>query len=215
LNLTNTIFPVLTFYHRFNLSVSSCSNSGWSTVYDYIYLEVSTNGGSNWTQLQSWQGSNVSWTFEQFNLTNYRSDKVKIRYRISSLNPCGAIADGAYLDDVCFYDLTPNYINLNLKLLLEGMYDPGINEMASQDTFKVYLRNVNSPYNLRDSAKGVISPFTFSGQFYFHNAPTGNYHLVIKHRNSIETWSKSGGVSLVKGDGLVCIGSSENGIFKN
>lgn len=201
LNLTNTNFPVLTFFHRYNLWAASCYQQ--PVVYDYIYLEISTNGGFNWSQLRSWQGTNVSWNFEQFDLSSYRTDKVKIRYYISSHNACGGNADGAYLDDVCFYDLSPNYINLNLKLLLQGMYDNVTNEMSMQDTFKVYLRNLNAPYQLRDSAKGVISPFSHSGQFYFKNAPSGTYHIVVKHRNSIDTWSRSGGVALVRGDGQV------------
>lgn len=199
LNLSNTIFPVLTFFHKYNLWASGC---GGAPTYDNIYLEISTNGGFNWILLNPtpWQGTNNSWTQAQFDLSNYKSDKVKIRYRISSHNGCGSSADGASFDDVSIYDFDPSYINLNLKVILEGMYNSGTNEMSMQDTLKVYLRNASNNA-LRDSAKGVISPFTLSGQFYFLNAPTGNYRLVIKHRNSIETWSKS--VNLVRGDGSV------------
>jgi hypothetical protein len=34
---------------------------------------------------------------------------------------------------------------------------------------------------------------TFSGSFIFANAANGTYYIHLKHRNSIETWSKSGG----------------------
>lgn len=198
LNLSNTISPVLTFFHRYSLAVGNCC---CFTDYDYINLEISTNGGFNWTQLQSWQGSNLSWTFEQFDLSNYRTDKVKIRYHLTSHNHCGYSADGAYLDDVCIYDLSPNYINLNLKALIEGFYNPETDEMAIQDTLTVFLRNATSLYTFRDTAKCVFSPFTFAGQLFFKKPPTGNYFLVVKHRNSIETWSKP--VYLVRGDGSV------------
>lgn len=43
---------------------------------------------------------------------------------------------------------------------------------------------------------------SFSGIFNFINAPTGTYYIVVKHFNSIETWSKTGGESLVN-DGTV------------
>ncbi|MBX7042009.1 MAG: hypothetical protein K1X85_03810 [Ignavibacteria bacterium] len=200
-DLTNTVFPVVSFFHKYGLWAAGCS--GQPVVYDYIYFEISTNGGFTWTQLRSWQGSNVTWTNELFDLTNYRTDKVKIRYRISSHNACIGNADGAYFDDFCISDFTPNYINLNLKVLFEGMYDPITDIMSMQDTVTVFLRNTTAPYTFRDTCKGVISPFTHSGQFYFHKPPTGNYHIVVRHRSTIETWSKPGGVHLVKGDGSV------------
>ncbi|MBV6478420.1 MAG: hypothetical protein HGGPFJEG_01175 [Ignavibacteria bacterium] len=208
LNLSKTNFPVLTFYHRYSLASPICN---YTQYYDYIYLDVSTNGGFTWVALPPqpplnqppWHGSNNTWTSEQFDLSNYKSDKVKIRYRISSHNGCGSSADGASFDDVSIYDFNPAYINLNLKLLFEGMFDSGANEMAIQDTVTVFLRNAASPYTIKDTAKGVISPFTLSGQFYFHKPHTGNYYIVVNHRNTIVTWSKNGGVYLVKGDGSV------------
>lgn len=200
LDLSKTISPKLELFNRYSLAVGNCC---CNTDYDYLYLQISTDGGFNWTTLEFWQNTNLAWTQRQYDLTNYRTNKVKIRYYISSYNHCGYTADGAYLDDVCFTDLNPAYINLNLTALIEGFYDTGNNEMARQDTLTVYLRNASSPYAYRDTAKCAISPFTFNGQFYFKRPPTGNYYIVVKHRNSIETWSKSGGEHLIKGDGSV------------
>ncbi|MBK9332720.1 MAG: SBBP repeat-containing protein [Ignavibacteria bacterium] len=64
-----------------------------------------------------------------------------------------------------------------------------------QDTIRVYIRNSASPYNILDSSKGVNEYSSFL-QFmyvysYFENASSsGTYYLVLKHRNSIETWSR-------------------------
>jgi hypothetical protein len=40
---------------------------------------------------------------------------------------------------------------------------------------------------------------TLTGYFIFKNAPSGTYYIQISHRNSIETWSKSGGESMTRG----------------
>ncbi len=80
---------------------------------------------------------------------------------------------------------------LQLTSLIEGMYDSGANLMVS-DTTKVYLRNSASPYDLVDSAKGVLGT-NGTGTFNFINAVSGvNYYIVVSHRNSIDTWSNTG-----------------------
>jgi hypothetical protein len=59
------------------------------------------------------------------------------------------------------------------------------------DTVRVYLRNATSPYAVVDVAKANISS-SGSGTFMFPNAANGvNYYIELKHRNSIETWSKT------------------------
>ena len=65
--------------------------------------------------------------------------------------------------------------------------------MNIQDTVKAYLHTNSSPFNTIDSAISAIDPVSFTGSFKFFNAPDGTYYIVIKHRNTIETWSKSGG----------------------
>ncbi len=58
-----------------------------------------------------------------------------------------------------------------------------------KDTVRVFLRRANSPYNIIDSAKSVMDSLGKSN-FAFNNIPTGqSFYIVVKHRNSIETWS--------------------------
>jgi hypothetical protein len=81
---------------------------------------------------------------------------------------------------------SPN-ITLNLTVFIQGFYNAGINSQIG-DTIYAYLRNSISPYGLADQTKAAVS----SGgtvQLKFGNALSGNYYLVVKHRNSIETWS--------------------------
>ena len=60
------------------------------------------------------------------------------------------------------------------------------------DTAKVYLRNATSPYAIVDSTKSLLNS-SGAGTFTFSYPVNGvSYFIVIKHRNSIETWSSSG-----------------------
>jgi len=85
---------------------------------------------------------------------------------------------------------SPN-ITLNLTMFIEGFYNAGSNSQVS-DTITVELRKSISPFAIVDVAKAVV---TSSGNalLKFGDAPSGQYYIVVKHRNSIETWSKSGG----------------------
>ncbi|MBK8550021.1 MAG: hypothetical protein IPL53_02760 [Ignavibacteria bacterium] len=79
-------------------------------------------------------------------------------------------------------------LTLNLTAFMEGFYDPVSNNMVS-DTACLYLRNNTIPYNIIDSSKGILSS-AGTGAFIFSNGVSStDYYLVIKHRNSIETWS--------------------------
>ena len=89
--------------------------------------------------------------------------------------------------------------NVGITVIPEGFYDAGMNKLSMKDTVRAYLRNISSPYAKVDSAKAVIDSLTFTGNFSFLNVATGTYYLALNHRNSIETWSKPGGESIVKG----------------
>ncbi|MDQ3193385.1 MAG: integrin alpha [Bacteroidota bacterium] len=89
-------------------------------------------------------------------------------------------------------------ITINLTLFIEGFYDPSLDLQVS-DTLKVYLRNIISPFNKVDSAAAVVSS-NGSVILHFGNAPSGTYYIVVTHRNSIDTWSKSGGEILTSGN---------------
>lgn len=89
------------------------------------------------------------------------------------------------------------YININLTVIPEGKYDSTLNVLSQKDTISAFLRSSSAPFNIIDSSKGAIDTLSFSGTFSFYNSPAGNYYLTVKNRQCIETWSKSGGESLV------------------
>jgi photosystem II stability/assembly factor-like uncharacterized protein len=84
---------------------------------------------------------------------------------------------------------------LTLKVLIEGMWS-GTNV---PDVIPVTLRNVTSPYAIVDGASGM-NDAAGNVSLQFGNVVNGTpYYIVVDHRNSIETWSKSGGETFVAG----------------
>jgi len=79
-------------------------------------------------------------------------------------------------------------ISVNLNIGIEGFWN-GTTQVS--DTVTVELRSSTSPYNTIDSNKTVITSGTGYGSIEFLSAPTGSYYIVVKHRNSLETWSSS------------------------
>ncbi len=83
--------------------------------------------------------------------------------------------------------------NFNISAVPEGFYNSSTNSLNAKDTVRAFLRSASSPYNIIDSSKALIDSVSFTGSFKFNTAPSGTYYVVIKHRNSIETWSRSSG----------------------
>lgn len=87
---------------------------------------------------------------------------------------------------------------INIKVTTEGLYDSINNRNKIRDTVTAYLRNISPPYSIIDSSSALIDSISLTGKFYFKNAPTGTYYIHLKHRNSLEIWSKSDGISFLK-----------------
>ncbi len=88
--------------------------------------------------------------------------------------------------------INDNYIpskDLQLTALIDGLYNPSINQMVS-DSARVFMRGASSPFAIVDSCIAVLDN-NGNGIFEFKNVGNSeNYYLIVKHRNSIETWSK-------------------------
>lgn len=94
-------------------------------------------------------------------------------------------------------------INANCKMLMQGIYDQSTDMLARMDTVTAYLRETFAPYAVVDSAKAPIDSLTFSGNFYFTNAPNSTYYLEMSHFNCIKTWSTSGGIPMISNSALI------------
>jgi hypothetical protein len=101
-------------------------------------------------------------------------------WRVASINSGG---QGNFSNAFTF--TTQQTMFLSLKVFLEGFYN-GTTQVT--DTIKVYLAQATSPFTFRDSSTVVLSN-SGSSSLSFGKAPNGNYYVVVKHRNHIETWS--------------------------
>lgn len=78
---------------------------------------------------------------------------------------------------------------LNLKVLIQGFYN-NLNNNMIQDSVRVFIRSISSPYEIEDSSLTILSS-TGDGLFGFNNISNGvNYYIELIHRNSILTWSR-------------------------
>lgn len=137
---------------------------------------LSTNNGTNWVAFN-----------EGFS---------PVPYVYSLLATSNFIYAGTWAASVWSRGLTAA---AQVKVIIEGHYNKANGKLNKRDTLRAYLRNITSPFAIVDSARSVIDSITFTGSFLFSNAPSGTYYIQIKHRNSIETWSKPGGQSYTLG----------------
>ena len=94
----------------------------------------------------------------------------------------------------------PVFANLTVKAFLQGFYlgggqmtavlDP-ISKPTVCDSVTVSLAQGTPPFTILSSVKSVLSTtgtgvFSFPGSF-----ANGSYYIVVNHRNSMETWSRS------------------------
>ncbi|MEO8211430.1 MAG: SBBP repeat-containing protein, partial [bacterium] len=156
------------------------SSAGSGTGTDYATIKYNPSGIEQWVQRYNGPGNS--------------SDKTNSLSVDASGNVyvAGVSAGSTTGDDFATikYSQTGSSLTLNLTVFIEGFYNPASNNLIS-DTARVYLRNASAPYNTIDSSKKLLSS-AGTGAFLFSNAANGvNYYLMVKHRNSIETWSSS------------------------
>ncbi|MBK7173708.1 MAG: hypothetical protein IPH84_10855 [Bacteroidales bacterium] len=89
----------------------------------------------------------------------------------------------------------------NLQLFLEGLYTAGTGNRKAQDEsgnhfagpvsdeITVELANGSMPYETVYTANNVLLYTNGKCAFSIPAELTGSYYIVVKHRNSIETWS--------------------------
>ena len=98
-NLQNTLTRTVDL----TAAKTSASVSAWTKYdieagYDYLYGEVSTNGGVNWTQVgNAIDGSSV-WKQISYDLSTYKGSVVQFRFRYATDG--GYTEDGPFLDDL-------------------------------------------------------------------------------------------------------------------
>jgi len=182
----DNIHPTLAFSPTGNIyAVWADSRERQSPNYDSLHMNVyisrSTDDGVTWSpDLKINSGSNIPTISNETSCVNIKSDGVIDTVLITYTK----------VRDVNILPIT----HLDLTLFIEGFYNAVSNSMV-QDTLWVYLHNNFSPYSIVDSSVSYLSSIG-QATFTFTNAAEGvNYYIRTKHRNALETWSKSPGQS--------------------
>ncbi|MDQ3020781.1 MAG: S8 family serine peptidase [Bacteroidota bacterium] len=176
---------------------------------DSLEIQVSSNSGSSYSTLVRLWGNNVNgnlntraqlgsvytapnteWAAKKYSLPA-GTNKIKFRAR-------SGFGNNLYLDSICIINSTAP-VPATITLAQEGFYNTSTLKLNIRDSVSIYLRNSTVPFAIADSGKIIVDSVTLSGSLTFNTASTGTYYVVVRHRNSIETWSKSGGESYVKG----------------
>ncbi len=97
-------------------------------------------------------------------------------------------------------NILPSASELKLKVFIEGFYNTATNVMIG-DTMRAYIRNNFAPYSIVDSGKAFFNSTGNATMTFTHVSNAVNYYIQLKHRNALETWSKSAGQSFA-GDSL-------------
>ena len=161
--------------------------SGTVTLtFNYAAAEQAANG-NNGVRAKRWNSSLSSWEYALPSQTNPTSTSVTV----PSVTNYGAWALG--MDSTA----------LSLKVFLEGYYTGG-NTMSAVlfnnhfstdptacDSVRIELHPASNPETISAFAKTILHT-NGNAQLIFPPYVVGNaYYLVIRHRNSLETWSKN------------------------
>ena len=122
IDLTNLSSASLEFWQKYDLE------SG----YDYGYVEITSDGGTTWTQLKSNTGTLSTWTKVKLDLSACAGKTVKLRFKLTADND--TTSDGWYIDDVSVYgssaesgwlkpDITSGTIQPNQSKTITLTYD--------------------------------------------------------------------------------------------
>ncbi len=102
------------------------------------------------------------------------------------------------------YEEVVNAKSLNVKVYLEGLFDLGLGMMRAvqdengdhygptiADNITIELHSSTSPYELMFAFSDINLSTNGNCNINLVQSFTGSYYIVVKHRNSIETWSAS------------------------
>ncbi len=202
--------PELSFWHWYDIQNHrdggnikiSLDGVNWTLISPVGgYPEIATWNNSGIPDEPCYNETSEGWKLTSFILPVLSGQQFTIRWHLGSDNI--TTRPGWYLDDVMGFGFAPivtNPATVNLKVFLEGLFNPVTHRM-----FKAQDANGNAfPGLIADKVQILFADPTYPYSVHYTvsdadlnqdgscavTAPlSGSYYLVVKHRNSIETWS--------------------------
>lgn len=170
----------------------------FTSIKRYFDIEPSNNSGLNATFRFKYDESELGANNENL-LTLYRSTNFGTNWTSRGGAPDASNNQITLTNINAFSRWTANSDNYNalIGVAMQGFYNASTNRLNMKDTIRVYLRNASTPYAIVDSAINTIDSVLLSAKLVFPSLTPGTYYLQLKHRNSIETWSKAGGETYI------------------
>ncbi|MEP7263939.1 MAG: PKD domain-containing protein [Bacteroidota bacterium] len=196
------------FKLKFDVAYQLFSNS--PTYLDSLSVLISTNCGSSFSTIYVKPGSSLAtvpgtggsftptpaqWRTDSIDLSSYFGQSILLSF----MNH-GHFGNNIYIDNVNLGGSNP-FVTLNLKLFLEGYYDATsntmtpavdpVNQPTAGDTVDVKLAASTSPYSFIYSDRKVVATNGTVKVTFPLAALNNSYYVVVRHRNTLETWSKN------------------------
>ncbi len=182
------------------IAVSNTKNSNVSELSDYLnrYWTLTVNGVTT-------PSYDAVFTYLPADVVGTESQLSGAVYASSAWTNLGAVNADAHTFTASAQTVGGEFTakafissgDVTVKVIPQGFYNAS-GYLNGIDTIRVLLANAATPYAIADSADVVLDSLTFSATATFSTAASGSYYVVIKHRNSVETWSASG-VAFTKG----------------
>lgn len=95
------------------------------------------------------------------------------------------------LSDKLYYN-QESLKSLFVKIAIQGLYNSAADKLNMKDSLTVLLRRSTAPYDIIETYKRTIDSVTLYCVCGLNSININqSYYIVLKHRNSIETWSKT------------------------
>lgn len=174
-----------------SVAASSDCGVGFNTIYVKPGTTLATVGGTTgyFTPLSS------QWRTDSVNLSTYANQSVLFSFRNH-----GHFGNNIYVDNI---KVEGNYlfVHLNMKLFIQGFYVPANNGMSAVidpataptngDTVSVSLASPTAPFNIVYTDRKIVGTNGNVSLSFPAAVLNQSYYVVVRHRNSIETWSKT------------------------
>lgn len=187
LNTSGTPVVFLSFWHRYYTEAG----------YDYCRVEVSSNNGTNWSEVTSYNGNMQTWTYQSFNITSFTNSSANVRIRFRLTSDGSLNYDGWYVDDIKItgyqsiptgignnWNVTPNKFALeqnfpnpfnpatqiNYSVAKEGLVRITIIDLLGREV-KTLVNEVKAPGYYAVDFNGT----NLSSGMYFYRMESGNF----------------------------------------